>query len=101
MTLASSSVMFGGWHVLAKSKPIQPFVCAVLLFLLAFAGLIASNIPYLVPPLLTVWEAAAHPKSQVFMLVGAAILYPIVIGYTVFNDWLFRGELRAGEANHR
>ena len=100
LPLATAVVMIGCWQGLAKSRPIQPFLCAVLLFLLAFAGLIASNIPYLVPPVVTVWDAAAHPKSQMFMLVGAAILFPIVIGYTVFNYWVFRGKVRAGEGYH-
>jgi cytochrome bd ubiquinol oxidase subunit II len=98
--LATAAVMLGCWFGLAKGKHVQPFVCAVLLFLLAFAGLVVSNIPYLVPPTLTVWDAAAHPKSQMFMLVGVAILFPIIIGYTIFNYWVFRGKVRAGEGYH-
>ena len=98
--LATAAVMLGCWFGLAKGKHVQPFVCAVLLFLLAFAGLVVSNIPYLVPPTVTVWDAAAHPKSQMFMIVGVAILFPIIIGYTVFNYWVFRGKVRAGEGYH-
>ena len=98
--LATAAVVLGCWFGLAKGKHVQPFVCAVLLFLLAFAGLVVSNIPYLVPPTVTVWDAAAHPKSQMFMIVGVAILFPVIIGYTVFNYWVFRGKVRAGEGYH-
>ena len=59
-----------------------------------------SNVPYLVPPVLDVWVAAADPKSQMFMLVGVLILLPIILGYTVFNYWVFRGKVRAGEGYH-
>jgi len=57
-------------------------------------------VPYLVPPVLDVWEAAADPKAQMFMLVGVLILLPIILGYTVFNYWVFRGKVRAGEGYH-
>ena len=52
------------------------------------------------PPSGTVWQAAAAPSSQMFMLVGVAILLPLVIGYTVFVYWTFRGKVRAGEGYH-
>jgi cytochrome d ubiquinol oxidase subunit II len=98
--LATALLMLGCWFGLVRGKSAQPFVCAVLLFLLAFAGLVVSNVPYLVPPTITVYDAAAHPKSMVFMLVGVAILLPVIIGYTVFNYWVFRGKVRAGEGYH-
>ena len=98
--VATAAVMLGCWFGLAKGKRTQPFVCAQLLFLLAYAGLIVSNVPYIVPPSLTVYEAAAHRNAQVFMLIGVAILMPIILAYTVFNYWVFRGRIRAGEGYH-
>jgi cytochrome d ubiquinol oxidase subunit II len=83
-----------------RGKVIVPFASAVGLFLLAFAGLIISNAPYLVPPSITIWDAAAHPSSQVFFLIGAVILLPMILGYTVFVFWLFRGKLQPGEGYH-
>ena len=68
--------------------------------LLAYAGLVVSNAPYLIPPSVTLWQAAAHPSSQVFFLIGAAILMPMILGYTVFVFWLFRGKLQPGEGYH-
>ena len=98
--LATAAVMLGCWYGLVRRKRVQPFVCAVLLFLLAYSGLVVSNVPYIVPPSLTVYEAAAHRNAQVFVLVGVAILLPVILGYTVFNYWIFRGRVKAGEGYH-
>ncbi|HVE48138.1 MAG TPA: cytochrome d ubiquinol oxidase subunit II [Casimicrobiaceae bacterium] len=98
--LATAIVTYGCWRGLAKGYGRQPFVCAVILFLLAFAGLVLSNVPYLVPPTITVWDAAASPKSQMFMLVGVLVLLPIILAYTAFNYWVFRGKLKEGEGYH-
>jgi cytochrome d ubiquinol oxidase subunit II len=98
--LATLLVTFGCWHGLRKGKPAQPFVCSVLLFLLAYIGLVVSNVPYIVPDRLTVWDAAASPEAQRFMLVGVLVLLPIILGYTIFNYWVFRGKVRAGEGYH-
>jgi cytochrome d ubiquinol oxidase subunit II len=88
------------WRGIRRGKVIVPFASAVGLFLLAFAGLIISNAPYLVPPSITIWDAAAHPSSQVFFLIGSVILLPMILGYTVFVFWLFRGKLQPGEGYH-
>ena len=78
----------------------QPFVSAIGIFLLAFAGLLLSNMPYLVPPAVTLWQGAAHPSSQLFYLIGAAVLLPVILAYTVLVFWLFRGKIRPGEGYH-
>jgi cytochrome d ubiquinol oxidase subunit II len=62
--------------------------------------LVISWFPYLVPPQLTIWDTAAAPGSQMFMLVGTLILLPIILGYTVLVYWLFRGKVREGEGYH-
>jgi cytochrome d ubiquinol oxidase subunit II len=98
--IATAAVAWLCWRGLGHDGHLQPFICAVLLFLLAFVGLVASNVPYLVPPTVTVWEAAAARSSQVFMLVGVLVLLPVILGYTVFNYWVFRGKVRAGEGYH-
>ncbi len=56
--------------------------------------------PYLVPPSLTIWQTAAVPASQVFMLLGTVALLPLILCYTGFVYWLFRGKVRAGEGYH-
>ena len=100
MPLATLLLAWLCWRGIRKNYAIQPFASAVGLFLLAYAGLVVSNAPYLVPPSLTLWEAAAHPSSQVFFLIGAAILLPMILGYTVFVFWVFRGKVKPGEGYH-
>lgn len=78
----------------------QAFFSAVSIFILAYIGLVLSNIPYLVPPSITIWEAAAVPKSQMFLLLGTVVLLPIILGYTAFVYWTFRGKLKKGEGYH-
>ena len=88
------------WAGLQRGGRLTPFVASVGLFLTAYGGLVASNVPYLVPPSITVWDAAADPSSQTFMLVGTVILLPLVLAYTVMVFWLFRARVREGENYH-
>jgi cytochrome d ubiquinol oxidase subunit II len=77
-----------------------PFLCALGLFLLSYIGLGISMWPFVVPPAVTIWDAAASPSSQRFLLVGAAVLIPVILAYTGYVYWLFRGKVRAGEGYH-
>jgi cytochrome d ubiquinol oxidase subunit II len=88
------------WRWLDTGRDVPPFLAAIVLFLLGYVGLVISSYPYIVPPSLTVWEAAAAPASLMFMLVGTVVLLPLVLGYTAFVYWLFRGKVRAGEGYH-
>ena len=73
---------------------------AIALFLLGFVGLVISNVPYLVPDTVTVWQAAAAPSSQLFMLVGTLFMLPMILGYTVFVYWTFRGKVSEDSGYH-
>ena len=84
----------------SQGRDVLPFLAAIALFLLGYLGLVISNFPYLVPPSLTVWDTAAAPASQIFMLLGTLLLLPIILGYVVFIYWLFRGKVREGESYH-
>jgi len=89
------------WRGLAGSRFFfSPFYKAVALFVLAFVGLLISTMPYLVPPAITIWDAAGAPSSQRFVLIGVAILVPFILGYTVFVYYHFRGKVRADEGYH-
>jgi cytochrome d ubiquinol oxidase subunit II len=88
------------WRWLEKGYEIPPFLAVIALFLLGYLGLIISNFPYLVPPSLTVWDTAAAPASQIFMLIGVAAFLPVILGYIAFVYWLFRGKVREGESYH-
>ena len=88
------------WRWLDAQRDAPPFLASIALFLLGYVGLVISTYPYLVPPVLTIWQAAAAPKSQLFMLIGTVVLLPIILGYVVFVYWVFRGKVRAGEGYH-
>jgi cytochrome d ubiquinol oxidase subunit II len=85
------------WWALRKRREVPPFLATIALFLLGFLGLAISTFPYLVPPDLTIWDAAAAPASQSFMLAGTLVLLPVILGYTAFTYWLFRGKVGAAE----
>ena len=70
-----------------------PFIMALGLFFLGFVGLGISIYPYVVPRAVTIWDAAAPPQSQLFMLAGAAVIIPIILGYTAWAYWVFRGKV--------
>jgi cytochrome d ubiquinol oxidase subunit II len=80
-------------RALANRRDYQPFFLALALFALSFAGLGISIWPYIVPQSITIWQAAAPENSQLFMLVGVAILVPIILAYTAWAYWVFRGKV--------
>ena len=88
------------WHWLDKGRELLPFLAAIVLFLLGYLGIVISVFPYLVPPSLTIWDTAAAPSSQRFMLIGVLVLLPIIIGYFVLVFWIFRGKVREGQGYH-
>ena len=98
--LLTALVALAGWRWLDAGRDLLPFVAAIALFLLGYLGLVISIFPYLVPPALTLWQTAAHPASQMFMLVGTAALLPLILGYVAFIYWIFRGKIREGEGYH-
>ena len=77
-----------------------PFVLALALFGLCFAGLGASMWPYVIPTEVTIYDAAAPYSSQLFLFVGAIVLIPIILAYTGYAYWVFRGKLDPNEGYH-
>ncbi|HEX8303033.1 cytochrome d ubiquinol oxidase subunit II [Sphingomonas sp.] len=86
---------FAFWRALARKAEILPFILALAVFLLSFAGLGISIFPHIVPGAVTILEAAAPADSQGFMLIGAAVMIPIILGYTGWSYWVFRGKVGA------
>jgi cytochrome d ubiquinol oxidase subunit II len=91
---------FAAWRWLETGREVLPFLATIALFLFGYLGLAISTFPYLVPPSLTIWQTAAAPASQIFMLLGTVALLPVILGYIVFVYWLFRGKVREGEGYH-
>jgi cytochrome d ubiquinol oxidase subunit II len=98
--LLTAFTALAAWRWLDERREVLPFLASIVLFLLGYLGLVISTFPYIVPPAMTIWQAAAVPASQVFLLLGATFLLPIILGYYVFIYWLFQGKVREGEGYH-
>ena len=81
------------WRALQTERQSKPFWLALGLFALGMAGLGITMWPNIIPPDVTIWEAAAPQRSQVFMLVGVAIIMPLIPAYTAWAYWVFRGKV--------
>lgn len=77
--------VIGVWYALNNRWQHLPFVLSVAIFMLCYTGLAVSLFPFIIPPDTTIWEAAAAPESQLFMLYGAIPLLPIILGYTAYS----------------
>jgi len=95
-------VLSGGlWKTLNNANSHNtPFVLTLGLIFLGFSGLGISIWPYIIPPSITLWQAAAPPQSQGFMLVGALLIIPIILVYTFWSYYVFRGKVQHGEGYH-
>jgi cytochrome bd ubiquinol oxidase subunit II len=85
---------------LAKKQDSRPFFLVLALFALSYAGLGISMYPYIVPQSITIWQAAAPRDSQLFLLVGVSFLVPLILAYTGWSYWVFRGKVKAGSGYH-
>jgi cytochrome d ubiquinol oxidase subunit II len=98
--LAAAASLALVWALRTRREAL-PFPLTLGLFLTGFAGLGVSLHPYVVPRAVTIWEAAAPDKSLAFLLVGALILLPIILGYTGYAYWVFRGKVDPEAGYHR
>jgi cytochrome d ubiquinol oxidase subunit II len=94
---AATLLLFRG---LRAQRDAQPFVAALALFVLSYAGLGISLYPQIVPPAITIRQAAAPEKSLEFLLFGTLILVPMIIGYTAHAYWVFRGKVDVAGGYH-
>ena len=93
--LMAAVIAVAFWISIARRRHLLPFLFALALFALSFLGLGISMYPHIVPRAVTIWQAAAPAKSQVFMLVGAGVMIPVILAYTAFSYWVFRGKVAA------
>ena len=80
---------------LKAGHELSPFLLTLSIFLLCFIGLGISVFPYVIPGAVTIWEAATERSSQIFMLVGTAIVMPMILSYTAWTYYVFRGKVKA------
>jgi cytochrome d ubiquinol oxidase subunit II len=88
------------WFAVIRNREVAPFVLSLCFFALGFVGLVVGIWPNIVPPSLTIWQAASPPSSQGFVLVGAAVMIPVVLAYTAYSYRVFRGKVQAGDGYH-
>lgn len=97
LVLYTTYLLFKG---LREQHDAMPFIAAIGLFVLGFAGIGISFYPHIVPPSLTIWEAAAPDRSLEFALVGTVVLIPIILAYTAYAYYVFRGKVRPEDGYH-
>jgi cytochrome bd ubiquinol oxidase subunit II len=83
--LVTAAAIAGLWWSLDKKRRYMPFLLGVVIFMLCYTGLAVSLFPYIIPPDITIWQAAAAPESQLFMLYGTIPILPIILGYTAYS----------------
>ena len=88
------------WRALAAKRDVAPFVAALGLFLMCYIGLGISIWPMVVPYTITLWAAASAAKTQAFLMIGTLFLLPIIVMYTGWSYWVFRGKVKAHAGYH-
>ena len=96
-------VVLCSWSIVRAIKReahYSPFILTLALIFLGFSGLGISIWPHIIPPSITLWQAAAPENSQAFMLVGALLIIPVILGYTFWSYYVFRGKIKPDEGYH-
>ena len=98
--IATAAIAWFTWRALDSRAEVTPFAGAFLLFALSYLGIGISLFPMVVPYELTLWEAASSPRTQAFLLVGTLALLPVILMYTGWSYWVFRGKVRGDIGYH-
>jgi cytochrome d ubiquinol oxidase subunit II len=89
------------WRALrSATAEVSPFVAAICLFAMSYLGVAISLWPMIVPGHFTLWDAASAPSTQAFLAVGTLFLLPVILMYTGWSYWVFRGKVRADMGYH-
>lgn len=99
--VATALIAFFEWHALTNPRSeMGAFIGAIGLFLISYFGIAISLFPMIIPHQLTLWQTAASPDTQIFLLVGTMFLLPIILFYSGWSYWVFRGKVRADIGYH-
>lgn len=98
--IITAAIMLFEWRALHDESEIAPFIGAIGLFLMSYLGIAISLFPMIVPHHFTLWQAASSPDTQTFLIVGTLFLLPIILMYTAWSYWVFRGKVRADIGYH-
>ena len=89
------------WRALSGwGGDVLTFLSAMGLFAMSYLGIAISLWPYIVPRHYTLWEAASSEGTQAFLLIGTLFLLPVILMYTAWSYWVFRGKLRGDVGYH-
>ena len=97
---ATALVAVATWQALSGVSQSGGFVGAIVLFALSYLGIAISLYPMIVPHHFTLMQAASSPGTQAFLLVGTLFLLPVILAYSGWSYWVFRGKVRADVGYH-
>jgi cytochrome bd ubiquinol oxidase subunit II len=98
--LLTAGLIGYAWWSLNNRSDHGPFIGALGLFVMSYAGIAISLWPMIVPGHYTLEQAAASESTQAFLLVGTLVLLPVILFYTGWSYWVFRGKVRADIGYH-
>jgi cytochrome bd ubiquinol oxidase subunit II len=98
--IATALVAWATWRALSGASQFGGFIGAVGLFALSYIGITISLWPMIVPHHYTLTQAASPPGTQAFLLVGTLFLLPVILFYSGWSYWVFRGKVRADAGYH-
>jgi cytochrome d ubiquinol oxidase subunit II len=87
-------------RAVARKANYTPFLLTLLLIFLGYSGLGISLWPNIIPPSVSIWDAASPPQSQGFVLVGTLFILPLILGYTFWSYYVFRGKVTTEDGYH-
>ncbi|WP_160287230.1 cytochrome d ubiquinol oxidase subunit II [Pseudomonas knackmussii] len=100
LALVASLAVFGIQMTLRQRHSHLPFICTLVLIFAGYLALALSIWPKIIPPTLDIWAAASPASSQLFALIGALFILPIILGYTFWSYYVFRGKVLPGHGYH-
>jgi cytochrome d ubiquinol oxidase subunit II len=98
--IMTALLAFAAWRSFNNRSEVAPFAAGVGLFVMSYVGIAISLWPMIVPHRFTLWQAASSPSTQAFLLVGTLFLLPIILMYTGWSYWVFRGKVRGDIGYH-
>jgi cytochrome bd ubiquinol oxidase subunit II len=98
--LATAAVAWLTWRALGSEAQATPFLGAIGLFVLSYLGIAISLYPMIVPHHFTLWQAASSENTLAFLLVGTLVLLPVILMYSGWSYWVFRGKVRGEIGYH-
>ncbi|HEU4660111.1 MAG TPA: cytochrome d ubiquinol oxidase subunit II [Pseudolabrys sp.] len=98
--IITAAIAIGEWYALNRRYEFTPFLGAIGLFMMSFLGIAISLWPMIVPFHYSLWQAASSESTQAFLLIGTLFLLPVILMYTAWSYWVFRGKVRADVGYH-